>query len=454
MISPLRIANAQAFWGDRNDAARLLMQQDEAIDFITLDYLAEVSMSIMAIQRDKNPSLGYARDFIEVVRSLIPFWKKGSKTKIVTNAGGLNPRACGHEILALLRSSDCSHLKVAVVSGDDVLENLKGDSRNRTYNNLESGESLDKVKERLVTANAYLGADKIVEALKAGADIVVTGRVADPSLTVAPCIAHFNWKPTQLSEIAGATIAGHLIECGTQATGGFSTDWLDLPSPHRMGYPIVEVNMDGSCMVTKPEGSGGLVTVQTVKEQLLYEIGDPGNYISPDCTVSLMGISLTQKGKNRVLVSGAKGSESTPYYKVSATYRDGFKAHGTLAIVGKSAVEKGKKCGETFFKRLEQAGWKYDRKLIECLGGGSIFPVYASCIVGEIKEIVLRLSVADQRKEAIEAFGKEIAPLVTSGPQGVSGYTSGRPKAQPVFGYWPCLIEKNKLSPRWEMIGI
>ncbi len=453
MSQPLRIGNAQAFWGDSPDApARLLMQQPH-LDFLTLDYLAEVSLSILAIQRERDPSLGYARDFIEVVRTLLPFWQNGSKIRVVTNAGGLNPEGCARTCLDILRSARCDPLKVAVVAGDDVAAHLKGDARNPLFKHLESGKSLTTVADQLVTANAYLGAPAIAHALNAGASIVITGRVADPSLTVGPCMHHFGWKLENHDALAGATVAGHLIECGTQVTGGFSTDWLATPDPGNIGFPIAEVRADGSCVITKPPGTGGEVNERTVKEQLLYEIGDPGNYLSPDVTLSLLGIDLKTLGKDRVQVRGAKGRAATRTYKVSATYRDGFKAHAMLTIYGRDAVAKARRCGTAVFEKLKRIGVVFERSEIECLGTGACAPGVVSQGDEKFMETVLRLSVADSRHEAVERFTKEIAPLITSGPQGITGYTGGRPKVQSVFGYWPCLIEKKKTPPRFRILS-
>src|SRR5688572_20810542 len=319
---PMRIANASAFWGDQPEAARLLLEADPDLDYITLDYLAELSLSIMAGQREKNPDAGYARDFIDVIRTLTPFYAGGATTRIVTNAGGLDAFACGNAVREELLRANLGRLRVAVVSGDDVLSALTQNPAQ--FSNLETDDPLSVVVDRLVTANAYLGAGAIAAALRANADIVITGRVADPSLTVGPSLAHFDWHATDYDRIAGATVAGHLIECGTQACGGFSTDWLDLPHVHNIGFPIVEMAADGSCVVTKTCGSGGAVTVQTVKEQLLYEIGDPGKYLSPDATVSFLTLRLEQIGPDRVLISGATGRAPPSTYKVSATYRDGF----------------------------------------------------------------------------------------------------------------------------------
>lgn len=510
MSRPLAIGNASAFWGDQPDAAARLLARQPDLDFLTLDYLAEVSLSIMAIQRAKDPGAGYARDFVETIRSLAPFWLAGGRSRIVTNAGGLDPVACGRACLEVLRGARLSRLKVAVVTGDDVLPQLRagvppaaagshgrstveagrpaiaagsnapgachlsndtssgtsGDHARRSgaechllndssaFANLETGASLASVADRLVTANAYLGATPIAEALQAGADIVITGRVADPSLTVGPCLAHFGWDPADYDRIAGATVAGHLIECGTQACGGFSTDWLSLAHPHDIGFPIAEISADGSCVITKPHDTGGAVNVQTVKEQLLYEIGDPGNYLSPDATVSLLGIKLAEVGRDRIGVSGARGRPPPPHYKVSATFRDGYKAHGMLTVFGHDAVKKARHAGETVLARLRDAGMAYRETLVECLGtGASVRGIVSRMSDTHLVETVLRVSVAADHREPVERFTREIAPLVTCGPQGVTGYATGRPKVLPIFGYWPCLIDRRRVATGMEVLA-
>lgn len=415
MKKPLKIGNAQGFWGDRPGAAAKLLQQQPNLDYITLDYLAEVSLSIMAAQREKDPKLGYARDFIDVIKSL-----PDSPCKIITNAGGLNPFG----LAEALRAAGCTK-KIGVVSGDDVLAIINADPD--AYSNLDTGESING--KELATANAYLGAKPIVEALKKGAEIVITGRVADPSLTVAPCIYHYGWSFEDYEFIAGATVAGHLIECGTQVTGGILTDWLSVPNPAEIGFPFVEMFSDGTFIITKPESSGGVVNKQTVTEQLLYEIGDPDKYLSPDATVSFLSLQLKEEGKNRIHVSGAKGKAPPDTLKVSATYKEGWKAEGMLALCGPDTALKAERCGQIVFSRVAEAGFKLERFHVECLGP------------------MLRMAAADHRMPALEAFTKEIAPLVTSGPQGTTGYFSGRPPIRPVFGYWPCLIEKDLVSP-------
>ncbi len=455
--SIVRIGNSQAFWGDRLTASASLLQQQPDLDYLTLDYLAEVSLSIMAIQKEMNPNEGYAKDFIETLRSLIPFWLEGYRFKIITNAGGLNPLACANECRKLLNAKGCNHLKIGVVDGDDVFHHLqKDEDANRVYKNLDTHEPLETIRSRLMTANAYLGAAPLIELLKAGADIVVTGRVADPSLTVAPCVVHHGWALDDYDKIAQATVAGHLIECGSQVTGGATTNWLthftSVSEAAKCGYPFVEVASDGTFIITKPELSGGRVDEQTVKEQLLYEIGDPASYLSPDATVSFLGLQLQHIDVNRIQVSGAQGRPPPSTYKVSATYADGYKAEAMLAIFGVDAALKAKLCGEIILHRVADAGFNLEKSHIECLGAGDVVGGVVPGFGKHSLECVLRIAVADSRREALECFSREIAPLITSGPQGISGYTTGRPHLKKVFGYWPCLIERSLVNPRIQMV--
>ncbi len=448
----LRIGNAQGFWGDSVDAPATLLAQQPDLDYLTLDYLAEVSMSIMAAQRAKDPALGYARDFVDVVKSLAPAWKAGSKCKLIANAGGLNPQGCAEACAAALRDAGCAGLRIGVVTGDDVLSILKSRAGDPLFKNLETGEPLSSMLARIFTANAYFGSAPIVDALKQGAGIVITGRTADPSLVAAPAIFHYGWSRDQHDRIAGALIAGHVIECGAQVTGGISTNWLDVLDVEGIGFPFVEMEDDGSFVVTKPKSSGGCVNEQTVKEQLFYEIGDPGNYISPDARVSMLSLTVHDEGNDRVRVRGAKGFAATDSYKVSATYRDGYWAQGMLTIFGRDAVTKAKRCGEIVIDRVRRAGYELEQHNIECIGAGAcgpgIFPA------PELLETVLRIAVHDPRKEAVERFAKELAPLVTSGAQGVTGFSAGRPRVSPVFGYWPCLINKSEVPYRVEVVAV
>lgn len=453
MSECVRIGNAQGFWGDSPDAPATLLSQQPNLDYLTLDYLAEVSLSIMAMQHERNPARGYARDFVDVVRSLTPAWLEGSRCRVVTNAGGFNPTACALACAEALRDLGCGDRRIAVVHGDSVLDQVRvvDDPLGDSFRNLESGAPIGDVLDRLVTANAYLGARPVAEALEAGADIVIAGRVADPSLVAGPAAFHFGWDWNDFNRIAGALVAGHVIECGAQLTGGISTNWLDVPDPETIGFPFVELFEDGTFVATKPEESGGCVTMETVKEQLFYEIADPGRYLSPDATVSLLNIELEDAGPNRVRVRGADGSSPTDSYKVSATYRDGYRAHGTLTIFGRNALLKAKRCGEIVRKRLLLAGYEFEQFEVECLGAGACSP--GMLPEPNLLETVLRISVADPRKEAVERFTRELAPLVTSGPQGTTGFAGGRPSVTPVFGYWPCLIPKTAVQPKVEMVA-
>ncbi len=465
MSSVVRIGNAQGFWGDRGSAAAELLAREPDLDYMTLDYLAEVSLSIMAVQRERDPNAGYAKDFVEVVRSLAEYFKNGGRCRIVTNAGGLNPHGCAAACVAALAQAGCPALSIAVVSGDDVLEELrepesegiaecKVQSAKCKFENLDSGQPLSAVRDRLVTANAYVGAAPIVEALRLGADIVITGRIADPSLTVAPCVHHFGWSLNDWDRLAGATVAGHLIECGVQVTGGIATDWLEMPDSAELSFPIVEVVEDGSCVVTKPANTGGCVDERTVKEQLVYEIGNPDEYLSPDVTVSFLSLNVEDLGNDRVRVNGARGRPAPETLKVSATYRDGFRAAGTLTIFGRNAVTKARRSGEIVLQRVRNAGFELRDSFIECLGTGASVPAVPSSIdESQYLETVLRIAVEADDRAAVECFARELMPLVTAGPQGTTGYAEGRPHPHPVFRYWPCLIERDLVTPQIELVS-
>lgn len=432
----MKIANASAFWGDRPEAAFELLSMVENLDYITFDYLSEVSLSIMAIQREKDPSTGYAADFIQVIKSLKPLFDKGKRCKIISNAGGLNPWGLAKKVCALGLP-----LRVFVVTGDDVLPQLLERPQDKQFRNLDSGRPVAEVHDRLVTANAYLGAQGIVKALNQGADIVITGRVADPSLTVAPCVFQWNWEENDYQKIAQATVAGHLIECGTQVTGGISNDWLQWSEGPAIGFPIAEIDASGKFVITKAKDSGGHVSEMTVKEQLLYEIGDPSHYLSPDVSVSFNQLSVRAEGVDRVAVEGAEGSQPTDFFKVSATYRAGFKVEGMITLYGDQLPEKAAISGRKVFDALQKHGYLYDETRVELIGAGAI--PHGS--VEGLREGVLRIAARSSSEQACKALADQIAPLVTAGPAGTTGYSSGRPHVRPLFGYWPCLIQKSKV---------
>ena len=451
----IRVGNAQAFWGDRPAAARELLSQVPDLDFLTMDYLAEVSMSILARQRDRDQRLGYAQDFVEVIRGLADYWAAGGRCRLIINAGGLNPRGCAEACRAAIEERGCRPLTIGIVAGDDCLAWLKETTvRGDDFANLDSGAPIATVRDRLVTANAYMGCAGIVQALDAGADLVITGRVADPSLVVAACVAAFGWRSDAWDALAGATVAGHLLECGTQVTGGIATDWLRVPDVAHIGFPIAEIDRSGACVVTKPPQAGGMVTPATVKEQLVYEIGDPARYVSPDVTVSFQGLQVEPVGPNRVRVRGATGAPRPGTLKVSATYRDGYRAAGMLTIFGPESVRKARRCGEIVRQRLQEAGCTYRDWIVECLGNAESVPVQGSGGRREdAHETVLRIAVEADAERDVEAFTREIMPLVTAGPQGTTGYAEGRPRVHAVFRYWPCLIESAAVLPQVECLA-
>ena len=450
----IRVANACGFWGDRLDAAAEVLSLEPDLDFLTLDFLAEVSMSVLALQRSRDPQAGWPRDFAEIVRSIAPYWRDNGRCRVITNAGGLNPLGCARACLEVLRDAGCAGRTIAVVSGDDVLDQLRSqDGDAELLRNLDTGEPIANVRGRLVTANAYLGARPIAEALARGADLIITGRVADPSLTVAACAHAFGWAWDDWDRLAGATVAGHLIECGTQLTVGISTEWLDTPDVGRIGFPIAEVADDGSCVVTKPHGTGGRVCLQTVTEQLLYEIADPDAYLSPDATVSLLALRVEDEGSDRVRIRGARGRPSPATYKVSATYQDGFRAQGELTVFGANAVPKARRAAQAIFDRLRRSGVSLRESVIECVGAGACLPQGADpAMARHLKETLLRIAVADDSREAVERFAREVMPLVTAGPQGTTGYAEGRPRVHPMFRFWPCLIQRDRVTPQIEIL--
>jgi hypothetical protein len=447
----IRVGNGCGFWGDNIDAPVRLAESGR-LDYLTLEYLAELTMSILAIQKQKDPQAGSAKDFLDVLPRLCPILTTQPQLKIVTNAGGMNPLACGKMARQILDKAGLADRKLAIVAGDDLLPNLDQLLANgHSLAHLDTGAGLASIRSRLVSANAYLGAKPIVQALQQGVAIVITGRVADASLTVAPAVHEFGWDWEDWDRLSAATVAGHLIECGAQVTGGLWCNWQDAPDLGEIGYPIAEINSDGSFIITKPEGTGGAVNCETVSEQLLYEVGDPATYLTPDVTADFTSVGLEQAGLDRVRIPGAKGKPATQSYKVSIAYRDGYMASGTLVIAGPNAEAKAWKCGEIIWRRLEQAGFIFEKACSEIIGANSNRreePPHSD----ETPALVLRMSARDACKSAVERFTRELAPLVTSGPPGVTGYTSGRPPVRKVFAYWPALIDKSVVTPVVQLI--
>jgi len=444
-MKTIRIGNGAGFWGDNLDAPRFLAEAGR-LDYLTLEYLAELTMSILAHQKARNPQEGFVTDFPEVIESLIPALKSQPELKIVTNAGGMNPTGCAREAAEKLASAGLRDVSIAAVGGDDLLPLLDNCLQaGETFAHFETGEPFASVREKLVSANVYLGAAGIVEALSRGARLVITGRVADASLTVGPAVREFGWSWNDWDRLAQATVAGHLIECGAQSTGGMYSDWTPDISLGDVGYPIAELSDDGSFLLTKPEGSGGAITVGTVAEQLVYEIGDPENYFTPDVVADFSHVRLTQSGANAVRVEGARGKPAPERYKVSMAYHDGYTAGGTLVLSGRNAERNARAAAEAIFARLKRAGHTYARSNVECVGSGDSLPgIWPR--TDQPWEVYLRVSVHDPSRAAVERFARELAPLVTSGPPGVTGYANTRARPRPVLAYWPATISRERAA--------
>ncbi|MGH9676374.1 MAG: acyclic terpene utilization AtuA family protein, partial [Candidatus Acidiferrum sp.] len=364
----VRIGNGCGFWGDNLDAPLLLAQVGK-LDYLTLEYLAELTMSILALQKQRDPQAGFATDFLQVLQSLIPILQAQPKLKIVTNAGGMNPNACAAKAREILDKAGLSQRNIAIVTGDDLLPRLDQIlAAGHALANMDTGAPLSDIRPRIVSANAYVGSRPIAEALKRGASIVITGRVADAALTVAPLVHEFGWRWDDWDRLCAASVAGHLLECGAQATGGLWCNWQEMSALANVGYPIVEAEEDGSFTISKPFNSGGAVNEETVTEQLLYEVGDPAAYLTPDVTADFTTVNIFDFGNDFVGVGNAHGKPATDSYKVSIAYRDGWTASGTLLIAGPDAVAKAKKCGAVILERLARADVVPERSHVECLG--------------------------------------------------------------------------------------
>jgi len=448
----VRVAAGQGFWGDDLDAPRRQVEGGP-VDYLMLDYLAEVTMSILQKQKERDPSLGYARDFVGAVESVLPaVLERG--VKVIANAGGVNPPACAAAVrVAVEKSGAKGRLKIGVVTGDDLLARLDDLMANgHPLANMETGEALSTVRDRVVSANAYIGSEPIVEALKGGANIVITGRSTDTALTMAPLRYEFEWGAKSWDQLAAGIVAGHIIECGAQCSGGNCLyDWRSIPDLANVGYPLVEARADGTFVVTKHPNTGGRVSVPTVTEQLVYEMGDPHSYITPDVIADFTTIRLAQDGENRVLVSGIKGKAPTDKLKVSVAYRAGFKAVGTLVYAWPDALDKAQLADRILRERLDRLGLKFEHILSEFVGATATHGTLAGD-QRNAPEVQLRFGVRGTDRAAVERFTREIAPLVLNGPPSVTGFAGGRPKVEEIVAYWPALIDKTVVKPRVDII--
>ena len=442
----IRIANGQGFWGDWLEAPVRLVEQGP-IDYLTLDYLAEVTMSILQKQKQKNPELGYARDFPPLVARLAGRLRERN-VKTIANAGGVNPLACAREVRRL-----APELKVAVVLGDDISDRIDGLlALGHPLKNLDTGAPLVTIRGRVLSANVYLGAFPLARALATGADVVISGRCADAALAVAPMIHRFGWRETDWDTLAGGIVAGHIIECGAQATGGnCQADWQSIPNLANIGYPIVEAEPDGSAVITKHPGTGGRVSLATVKEQLVYEVGDPRAYMTPDVVADFTSIRLADAGPDRVRITGARGSARPATLKVSLNYAAGWKATGTLVYSWPKAFEKAQVADRIVRERLAQLGLAFDAIETEYFGVNACHGP-AAPPASDPPEVQLRIGVRGADRKAVDRFTRELIPLVLNGPPGATGFGEGRPVVREIVAYWPALLPREEIVTRVEVV--
>ncbi len=419
----IRIGCGQGFWGDSFEAPVRLVE-DGPLDYLVLDYLAEVTMSILQKQKKENPAFGYARDFPQLIERI-----QHSKVRVIANAGGVNPTACALEI-----KRRCPQLKVAIVHGDDIMDQLD----QHPLLNIDSGEPLSTVRDQVLSANAYIGAFPIAEALASGADVVVTGRCSDAALVLAPMLHAFHWSESDWDLLAAGIVAGHIVECGAQCTGGNClADWESIPDLANIGYPIVEAHEDGTCVITKHAGSGGRVSLASVKEQLVYEVGDPRAYYTPDVIADFTSVQLEQEGVDRVRVSNAKGLPRPEQLKASISYHWGYKAVGTLVYGPPKARAKAFRGAAIVDERCAGLGLHFDQRVTEVFGDDWA---------------MLRMAVRARDRAPVERWTREMIPLVLNGPPGATGYGEGRPKAHQVVAYWPALLPREAVVTRIEVL--
>ncbi|MBN8725768.1 MAG: DUF1446 domain-containing protein [Acidobacteria bacterium] len=453
-MKTIRIANGQGFWGDSLEAP---VRQVEGghIDYLVLDYLAEITMSIMQKQRTRDPKMGYARDFVPLMERILPQCLERN-IKVIANAGGVNPRGCAEAVAAVANKLGLGDkVKIGIVAGDDIMDKLDELlASNVELRNMETDEPLSTVRPEIQSANVYFGAWPVVDALKQGAQIIITGRCTDTGLTLAPMIYEFGWAEDDWDKLAAGTIAGHSIECGAQATGGnCQVDWETIPDLANIGYPIIEASEDGTFLITKHPNTGGRITPAIVKEQLVYEMGDPVSYITPDCVADFTTIHLEDLGDDRVKFYGIKGYPATELYKVSISYQSGYKAVGSLVYAWPDAYKKAKAADRILRARLEALGLKFDETLTEFVGVDACHGLQLSGEPSnEIAEVQLRIGVRGSNKAAIERFTKELAPLVLTGPPTVTGFAGGRPKVEEIVAYWPALMPKRCINPKVEIL--
>jgi hypothetical protein len=448
----VRVAAGQGFWGDWLEAPRRQVDGGD-IDYLMLDYLAEVTMSILQKQKERDPAMGYARDFIGAIDSVLPAIAERG-VRVIANAGGVNPPACAAAVRELARSRGVGdRVRVGVVTGDDLLPRLDDLlASGHALSHMETGEPLSSVRDRVLSANAYIGSTPIVEALARRANIVITGRSTDTALTMAPLRFEFGWEASDWDRLAAGIIAGHIIECGAQCSGGNCLyGWRDIPDLANVGYPIVEARPDGTFDITKHPNTGGRISTHTVAEQLVYEMGDPHSYITPDVIADFTSIHIADAGPDRVRVHGIRGRDATDKLKVSIAYRAGYKAVGTLVYSWPDALDKAQLADRVLRERLDNLGLRFEKVLSEFVGASATHGPLAGT-AGELPEVQLRFGVRGPDRTAVERFTRELAPLVLNGPPSVTGFAGGRPKVEEIVAYWPALIDKSVVRTTVEVL--
>lgn len=453
MRETIRVAGGQGFWGDLLTAPVDQVRKGP-IDYLMLDYLAEVTMSILQKQRSRDPLAGYAKDFITLMREIMPDCVE-KNIRVLSNAGGVNVTGCAEALREVAVELGLQgKVKIGVVTGDDVLDKLdEWIADGVAINSMDTGEPLAAIRDKVQSANVYLGAAPLAEALGKGANIIVGGRLTDTGLTLAPLMHEFGWSFDDWDRVSAGTIAGHIIECGAQSSGGnCQYDWQSIPDMANIGFPIIEASPNGEFIVTKHEGTGGRVSVQSVKEQLLYEMGDPHEYITPDVVADFATIQVADAGENRVRVFGIGGHPKTDFYKVSIAYSDGYKAVGTLVYAWPNAYEKAKAADKILRERLDNLGLKFDLILTEFVGVNATHGHLAGEPAADIPEVQLRVGVRGQTRADVERFTKEIAPLILTGPPAVTGFAGGRPKVEEIMAYFPALIPKSLIETKVEIV--
>lgn len=442
----VRVASGQGFWGDWLEAPRRQVEGGQ-VDYLMLDYLAEVTMSILQKQKERDPKMGYARDFIGAMESVFPAVAERG-VKVIANAGGVNPDACADAVLAAAEKAGVrGKIRIGVVTGDDILDRLDALlAEGHLLANMDTGEPLSTIRDRVLSANAYIGSTPIVEALARGANVVVIGRSTDTALTMAPLRHEFGWKADDWNALASGIVAGHILECGAQSSGGNCLyDWRNIPDLANVGYPIAEANADGSFVITKHPNTGGRINVPSVTEQLVYEMGDPHAYITPDVVADFTSIRVAPDGENRVRVHGITGAPPTPFLKVSIAYRSGYKAVGSLVYSWPDAMEKAELADRVLRERLDRLGLKFDHILSEFVGANATHGPLAGD-GRDAPEVQWRIGVRGNDRAAVERFTREIAPLVLNGPPSVTGFAGGRPKVEEIVAYWPALLDKRAVT--------